>query len=344
MSKRLISVIDIKSLSEQGQTELCVDENTILTPAARDTAMEYGIKVVRGAAAPYTATVPCASPIASPVPSSGASPVVAAGCITERSQAVSPAGKCPPVSGFREGSALITSPWPEIKPTPCSVAMQDTPSSQTVPWPKANPEAFAAIKPAEYTTTAPYPSDAHFVPGQAPVTPCVTATAPACAKAAAGQLNGVDGDLVAQIVKQVMAQMGGSEAPQCDLVRAIDPETGFMLIKGNNLRMEPFNDGKQDRPGITIKELTTPQESPNLTAGFMEFDHADLTWTLTYDEMDYVIDGVLEFIVNGKKYTGYPGDSFFIPMNTTVTFTTPNKAKFFFVTYPANWADSVNAQ
>lgn len=346
MTKRLISVLDIKTLFEQGQKELCLDDDAIVTPAARDTAVEYGIKIQRGGIVPCTATVAPpvqVTPVAQPAPvvtaapavqpyqaSPAASPVVTAGPIVNRSQAVSPATKCPPVPGYREDNTLITSPWPELKPIPCSVATQSTPSAQTVPWPKANPVAFQAI-----------------AGGNGPVTP-QAAPAPVVSNNQ-NAAQGVDSDLVAQIVQQVMQQMNGGQCaaapcPQADLVRAIDPDTGFMLIKGNSVKMDVFNDGEKDRPGVYIKELTNPQESPNMTSGFMALDHSDLTWTLTYDEMDYVIDGTLEFIVNGKKYTGLPGDVFYIPTNTTVTFTTPDTTKFFFVTYPANWAELSGAK
>ncbi|MEG2638117.1 MAG: cupin domain-containing protein [Clostridiales bacterium] len=311
MTKRLISVIDIKTLSQQGQKELCLGDGDLITPAARDAAVEFGVKIVKGAAPQWTATV--ANPQASPL----ATPAVAAGAIVTRSEGVSSATQCPPVPGYREGKTLITSPWPEVRPTSCSVTTQPTPSANTTPWLAANPVAFDAISGGNSTVSTPV----------VPSSPCI---------------QGVDNDLVAQIVQQVMAQMNGGIAPNCppaDLVRAIDPQSGFMLIKGNSVKLEPFNDGEKDRPGIWIKEYSNPQESANMTAGIMEFDHADLNWTLTYDEWDYVIDGTLEFIVNGKKYTGYPGDSFYIPANTTVTFTTPDKTKFFFVTYPANWAE-----
>ena len=56
--KRLISVVDIKTLSEKGQTEFMVDDDTLITPAARDAANEFGVKIVKAAAPCCTATVP----------------------------------------------------------------------------------------------------------------------------------------------------------------------------------------------------------------------------------------------------------------------------------------------
>ena len=352
--KRLISVNDIKSLYEQGQKEFYQDDDCVITPAARDAASEFGVKIIKGRL-PYGVGNPDSYPI-----SGGASPVVAAGASVVKSDAVSPATKCPPVPGYRGDQPLYTSPWPDVIPrTNCSVRTQNTPSSYTTPWPKANPIAREALANTDPARTAPGPFNAgapspvqpitsvpcggYTPPGQAApliptaVTPCAASN---IAPAAAPACGNVDPQMVANIVQQVMAGMGNTSCPAGSLDRVVDPGTGFMLIKSANTPLEPFNDGTNDRPGISIKEFTNPQESPNITSGFMEFDNTSLDWTLTYDEMDYVIEGTLEFIVNGQKYTGQAGDSFFIPANTHVTFTTPNKAKFFFVTYPANWAET----
>jgi ethanolamine utilization protein EutQ (cupin superfamily) len=41
-----------------------------------------------------------------------------------------------------------------------------------------------------------------------------------------------------------------------------------------------------------------------------------------------------------QNYKG--GDIFFIPMNTSITFGTPDYCKFFFTAYPANWQELSN--
>jgi len=151
----------------------------------------------------------------------------------------------------------------------------------------------------------------------------------------------VSPELISKIVMEVMARL--PQFVQPDLVKEVDPETGFALVKGNSVVCERFNTGNpKDKVGI--KEILTIKESPNMATGFMTMEESSFDFQLKYDEIDYVVDGTLEFIVNGKKYTGHPGDVFFIPMNTKVTFSTPNKCKFFFVTYPANWAELANYQ
>ncbi len=90
---------------------------------------------------------------------------------------------------------------------------------------------------------------------------------------------------------------------------------------------------------VGIGEILSIKESPNMASGFMTMEKTSFDWTLKYEEIDYVVDGMLEFKVNGQTYRGQAGDVFYIPANASVTFSAPGKVKFFFVTYPANWAE-----
>lgn len=154
-------------------------------------------------------------------------------------------------------------------------------------------------------------------------------------------VSSVNPEMISRIVMEIMAKM-----PQLcvsEMIKEVDPESGFALIKGNTVTCERFNTGNpKDKVGI--KEILTIKESPNMATGFMTIEDSSFDFQLKYDELDYVVDGTLEFIVNGKKYTGHAGDVFFIPMNTQVTFSSPDKCRFFFVTYPANWAELVDYQ
>ena len=50
--KTFYSAEDIEALVAQGQTELTLDEDTVLTQLARDAAQRLGLKLVRGPSAP----------------------------------------------------------------------------------------------------------------------------------------------------------------------------------------------------------------------------------------------------------------------------------------------------
>jgi ethanolamine utilization protein EutQ len=146
----------------------------------------------------------------------------------------------------------------------------------------------------------------------------------------------VDPELIAKIVKNVLAGMN-INTDSCDLQREIDP-SGLCLIKGDSVVCEPFNTGNpNDKVGI--KEILSTKESPNMGLGFMTMEESSFSWDMKYEEIDYIVEGTLEFTVDGKTYTGKAGDVFYIPKDTTVTFSTPDKTKFFFVVYPANWAE-----
>jgi ethanolamine utilization protein EutQ len=151
----------------------------------------------------------------------------------------------------------------------------------------------------------------------------------------------VDPELIAKIVKNVLAGMN-INTDSCDLQREIDP-SGLCLIKGDSVVCEPFNTGNpNDKVGI--KEILSTKESPNMGLGFMTMEESSFSWDMKYEEIDYIVEGTLEFTVDGKTYTGKAGDVFYIPKDTTVTFSTPDKTKFFFVVYPANWAELSNYQ
>lgn len=174
--------------------------------------------------------------------------------------------------------------------------------------------------------------------GPAPQEPevCCVPVKEAEAAASESAAPSVSPEMISRIVMEVMAKLPQLSVPE--IKKEVDPQSGFCLVKGNTVACETFDTGNpQDKVGI--REILTRGESPNLATGFMTLEKSSFDWHLGYEEIDYVIEGTLEFIVNGKKFTGHAGDVFYIPAGTDVTFTTPDKCKFFFVTYPANWAE-----
>ena len=93
------------------------------------------------------------------------------------------------------------------------------------------------------------------------------------------------------------------------------------------------------RPGDVVytKDLLTLSESPRLGVGLMVMDRTTFPWTLNYDEVDYVIEGRLEILIGGDKVSAGPGEVLFIPKGSSIQFSGPDKARFLYVTYPADW-------
>jgi len=156
-------------------------------------------------------------------------------------------------------------------------------------------------------------------------TPTPAVVSVAQASAAAGIEPSVEE--IRRVVKLVLEQ---KTKPVCANPRVTH-------VQGSSVQLEPFD---QAPPGqiIHLKDVVTSREG-NLAAGFMTFDHSELPWHLTYDEVDYVVEGTFTLKANGKTYTCQAGDVIYIPKDTHVVFGSPAHTRVFYVTYPANWAE-----
>ncbi|MFC2594320.1 MAG: cupin domain-containing protein [Fretibacterium sp.] len=112
---------------------------------------------------------------------------------------------------------------------------------------------------------------------------------------------------------------------------------GAVSVKLPTVRPEKFDTGK---PGDKVRliDVLTLEESPRLGCGIMEMEATAFDWTLRYDEVDYIIEGTLEILIDGQTVTGNKGDALYIPADSSITFRAPAFARFLYVTYPANWA------
>ena len=91
------------------------------------------------------------------------------------------------------------------------------------------------------------------------------------------------------------------------------------------------------RDKVYTRDLFSLSESPRLGCGIMEMEATTFDWTLNYDEIDYVIEGSLTIIKNGRTVTAGPGELILIPKGSVIQFSVPRKARFLYVTYPADW-------
>ena len=148
---------------------------------------------------------------------------------------------------------------------------------------------------------------------------------------------GITENLISTIVKEVIASMNAGGSVEPSLAKECDAN-GLRLVRGNRIELEEFPTGKSGDK-VFYKEILNIEECPNMATGFLDIEKSSFDWFLGYDELDYIIEGTLEITINGKKYSGKAGDVIFIPMNSAVTFSSPDHCKVFFATYPANWQD-----
>lgn len=80
---------------------------------------------------------------------------------------------------------------------------------------------------------------------------------------------------------------------------------------------------------VYCKDLVTLKESPRLGCGLMVMDDTTFEWLLEYEEVDYIIQGRLDVIIEGRRITAGKG--------SPITFSVSGHARFIYVTYPADW-------
>lgn len=88
---------------------------------------------------------------------------------------------------------------------------------------------------------------------------------------------------------------------------------------------------------VYTKDLFSLEESPRLGCGLMVMKETIFDWTLDYDEIDYVISGKLDIIIDGRKVSASAGELILIPKNSKIQFSVAEEARFVYVTFPADW-------
>jgi len=138
------------------------------------------------------------------------------------------------------------------------------------------------------------------------------------------------------------------------LVRSIIIEEYSMLNNSPKRHVDPsgimsitlplFSVSEEDRldtgnPNhkVYTKDLVTLTESPRLGCGLMVMEDTTFDWKLGYDEIDYIIEGTLTIIIDGRRVTANAGELILIPSGSNIQFSVNGKARFIYVTYPADW-------
>ena len=110
------------------------------------------------------------------------------------------------------------------------------------------------------------------------------------------------------------------------------------VVHIGNVQVEPFLEGKTT-PGtnVWLKDVVVNQDRSPMGAGYMSLDKGEMQWTLTYDEIDIVLEGELVITRGKEQVRGKTGDMIYIPKGSSITFGTPSWTRFVYVVFPVNW-------
>ncbi|WP_227834759.1 MULTISPECIES: cupin domain-containing protein [unclassified Clostridioides] len=145
-------------------------------------------------------------------------------------------------------------------------------------------------------------------------------------------------DMLEVLVRQIIEENLNGSKNNIDFNRHKDI-SGITSIKLPRVKVDESNRLDTGNPNdiVYTKDLITLEESPRLGCGIMEMKETTFDWTLNYDEVDYIIEGTLDILIDGRKITASEGELILIPKGSSIKFSVPNYARFIYVTYPADW-------
>jgi ethanolamine utilization protein EutQ len=120
------------------------------------------------------------------------------------------------------------------------------------------------------------------------------------------------------------------------------PRRKVRHVDGRDVTLAPFPyPGPEPGQDVRSADVVTSRDGSPVAAGFLTLTRGCFPWTLTYDEVQYVIEGELHLGTPEGTVVGRPGDVLFVPAGTSITFGTPSWARFLYVTYPADWEEGI---
>lgn len=151
-------------------------------------------------------------------------------------------------------------------------------------------------------------------------------------------ISTLDKDILEVLVRQIIEENLNGSKNGVDFNRNKDI-SGITSIKLPKVKVDESNRLDTGNPNDVVytKDLFILEESPRLGCGIMEMKETTFDWTLNYDEVDYIIEGTLDILIDGRKVTASEGELILIPKGSSIKFSVPNYARFIYVTYPADW-------
>ena len=160
---------------------------------------------------------------------------------------------------------------------------------------------------------------------------------------------------VEEIVKAVLAKLAAPQpAPFSDLPGRACPTPRVYGTRPGSLKLVEIAKGHEmpafelrnkdgvleNKPEIDfrLEDFVTVKDGSSVGAGFMSWVKGGFNWTLTYDEVDYVVEGIMEITYDGRTIRANKGDLVFIPAGSSIHWGTPSWVMVYYVTFPAEWA------
>lgn len=95
-----------------------------------------------------------------------------------------------------------------------------------------------------------------------------------------------------------------------------------------------------DASGAAVRGLVNTSFSSRLGAGIGVFENCEMEWTVTYDEVLFILDGEFQLETEGGTFHAGPGDTLWIPDGTWVIYRAKALVTFFYAVAPVDGSPS----
>jgi ethanolamine utilization protein EutQ len=151
--------------------------------------------------------------------------------------------------------------------------------------------------------------------------------------AAAPEPGGAGADDLSEKIRAIVTAMVGADSGPATPTK---PKP-VKLAKQADATLEPFGyPGPGPDQQVLCGDVITAADGP-LAVGYLTLTKGSFPWTLSYDEVQIVLEGELHIGTEQGVRVGKPGDVLYVPKGSSITFGTPSWAKFVYVTFPADW-------
>jgi ethanolamine utilization protein EutQ len=88
----------------------------------------------------------------------------------------------------------------------------------------------------------------------------------------------------------------------------------------------------------SIARVINASISRHMGGGIEVLDNVTIDWTVTYDEILFVVEGPLTVAFEDSKHECEAGDIVWLPAGTKLRYIAKTRAVYFYALYPVDWA------
>jgi len=88
----------------------------------------------------------------------------------------------------------------------------------------------------------------------------------------------------------------------------------------------------------SIARVINASISQHMGAGVEHLDNVTIDWTVTYDEILFILEGPLTLEFDDGRHVCEAGDIVWLPNGTHLKYVAEGRAAYFYALYPVDWA------